>query len=51
MIRMLPEGFFSDMVIRVGVIFFVLLAVPGVAAVVNMWKRKKKEISKAYKRF
>ena len=51
MIRMLPEGFFSDMVIRVEVIFFVLLAVPGVAAVVNMWKRKKKEISKAYKRF
>ena len=51
MIRMLPEGFFLDMVIRVGVIFIVLLAVPGVAAVVYMWKRKKKEISKTYKRF
>mgnify|MGYP000396966830 FL=1 len=50
MIRMLPEGFFLDMVIRVGVIFIVLLAVPGVAAVVNMWKQKKKEISKTYKR-
>ena len=41
MIRMLPEGFFSDMVIRVGVIFIVLLAVPGVAAVVYNWKWKK----------
>ena len=50
MIRMLPEGFFSDMVIRVGVIFIVLLAVPGVTAVVYSWKRKKKEISKTYKR-
>ena len=49
MIRMLPEGFFSDMVIRVGVIFIVLLAVPGVTAVVYSWKRKKKEISKTYK--
>ena len=34
--RMLPEGFFLDMVIRVGVIFIVLLAVPGVAAVVQL---------------
>lgn len=50
MIRMLPEGFFSDMVIRVGVIFIVLLAVPGVTAVVYSWKRKKKEISKTYKK-
>ena len=50
MIRMLPEGFFSDMVIRVGVIFIVLLAVPGVTVVVYSWKRKKKEISKTYKR-
>ena len=50
MIRMLPEGFFSDMVIRVGVIFIVLLAVPGVTAVVYSWKRKKKEISNTYKR-
>ena len=50
MIRMLPEGFFSDMVIRVGVIFIVLIAVPGVTAVVYSWKRKKKEISKTYKR-
>lgn len=50
MIRMLPEGFFSDMVIRVGVIFIVLLAVPGVAAVVYNWKWEKKEISKTYKR-
>ena len=50
MIRMLPEGFFSDMVIRVGVIFIVLLVVPGVTAVVYSWKRKKKEISKTYKR-
>ena len=50
MIRMLPEGFFLDMVIRVGVIFIVLLAVPGVTAVVYSWKRKKKEISKTYKR-
>ena len=41
MIRMLPEGFFLDMVIRVGVIFIVLLAVPGVAAVVYNWKWKK----------
>ena len=41
MIRMLPEGFFSDMVIRVGVIFIVLLVVPGVAAVVYNWKWKK----------
>lgn len=41
MIRMLPEGFFFDMVIRVGVIFIVLLAVPGVAAVVYNWKWKK----------
>ena len=41
MIRLLPEGFFFDMVIRVGVIFIVLLAVPGVAAVVYNWKWKK----------
>ena len=41
MIRMLPEGFFLDMVIRVGVIFIVLLAVPGVAAVVYNWKWEK----------
>ena len=41
MIRMLPEGFFSDMVILIGVIFIVLLAVPGVAAVVYNWKWKK----------
>lgn len=43
MIRMLPEGFFFDMVIRVGVIFIVLLAVPGVAAVVynRKWKKER----------
>lgn len=51
MIRMLPEGFFSDMVIRVGVTFIVLLAVPGALAVVCQRKMKKKEISKTYKRF
>lgn len=46
MIRMLPEGFFSDMVIRVGVIFIVLLAVPGVAAVsVQLEWEKRKKIS------
>ena len=38
------------MVIRVGG-YFVLLAVPELQSGVNMWKRKKKEISKAYKRF
>ena len=51
MIRMLPEGFFSDMVIRVGVTFIVLLAVPGALAVLYRRKLKKKEISKTYKRF
>lgn len=41
MIRMLPEGFFSDMVIRVGVTFIVLLAVPGALAVLYRRKLKK----------
>lgn len=51
MIRMLPEGFFSDMMIRIGGIFIVLLAVPGVLSVLYRRKLKKKEISKTYKRF
>lgn len=51
MIRMLPEEFFSDMVIRVGVVFSVLLAVPGAAAVLYLRKLKKERISKTYKSF
>ncbi len=46
------EGFFfSDMVIRVGVIFIVLLAVPGVAAVVQLEMEKRKKLVKLIKGF
>lgn len=41
MIRMLPEGFFSDMVIRVGITFFILLAVPAVVSMVYLKKQKR----------
>lgn len=41
MIRMLPEGFFSDMIIRIGTTFIVLLAVPGAAAILYQRKLKR----------
>lgn len=41
MIRMLPEGFFLDMVIRIGATFFVLLAAPGALAILYKKKMKK----------
>ncbi len=38
MIRMLPEGFFSDMVIRIGVTFIGMLAV--LWGIFVLWKRR-----------
>lgn len=43
MIRMLPEGFFFDMVVRIGIIFFVSLLALLIGAVF-MKKRKNKKI-------
>lgn len=39
MIRMLPEGFFSDMVLRIGEIFIGMLALLGI--VLALWKRRR----------
>ena len=50
MIRMLPEGFFSDMVIRVGVIFIVLLACRELQRSVQL-ERKRKKLVKLIKGF
>lgn len=45
MIRMLPEGLFSDMVVRIGVIFIVGLAALLVISIIG---KKKTSINKAY---
>lgn len=38
MIRMLPEGFFYDMVLRIGIVF--LLSLAAMFAVFSVWKRR-----------
>ena len=40
MIRMLPEGLFSDMVIRIGVLFIAGLAVLLIISII--WRKKSK---------
>lgn len=42
MIRMLPEGFFFDMVIRIGAIFLVMLAVIVAVCIYDLKKQKNK---------
>jgi len=42
LIRMLPEGFFMDMVIRIGVIFLMLLLLGVVISIIALWKRRNK---------
>ncbi len=42
LIRMLPEGFFLDMVIRIGFIFLLLLAVGVIISAVILYKSKNK---------
>ena len=44
LIRMLPEGFFLDMVLRIGVIFLLLLFVGVVISIVALYVRKNKNI-------
>ena len=43
LIRMLPEGFFFDMVVRISSIFAVLLIVMLFISVVTLWKQKDKK--------
>lgn len=43
LIRMLPEGFFFDMVIRIGIIFFILMSM---VLVISVWLNKPKDIRK-----
>lgn len=42
LIRMLPEGFFLDMVIRIGVIFLLLLLIGVVISIVALYRYKNK---------
>ncbi len=42
LIRMLPEGFFLDMVVRIGVIFLILLLLGVVISIIALWKQKNK---------
>lgn len=42
LIRMLPEGFFLDMVIRIGIIFLLLLLVGVVISIVALYRYKNK---------
>ena len=44
LIRMLPEGFFLDMVLRIGVIFLLLLFVGVVISIVALYVQKNKNI-------
>ena len=43
LIRMLPEGFFFDMVIRIGVIFIISLLILLLISIITLWKRKDKK--------
>lgn len=43
LIRMLPEGFFFDMVIRIGVIFIVSLGILSLISIITLWKQKDKK--------
>ena len=50
MIRMLPEGFFFDMTIRIGTMFLASLVITLVVAFgVQFWNRKKEKIRLTYK--
>ncbi len=43
LIRMLPEGFFFDMVIRIGVIFIISLIILLLISIITLWKQKDKK--------
>lgn len=43
LIRMLPEGFFFDMVIRIGVIFMIFLMILLLISIITLWKQKNKK--------
>lgn len=42
LIRMLPEGFFMDMVVRIGVIFLILLLLGVIISILALYRRKDK---------
>ena len=42
LIRMLPEGFFLDMVVRIGIIFLLLLSVGVIISIVALYRLKNK---------
>ena len=42
LIRMLPEGFFMDMVVRIGIIFLILLLLGVVISIIALWKQRNK---------
>ncbi|MBQ8804805.1 MAG: TIGR01906 family membrane protein [Tyzzerella sp.] len=44
LIRMLPEGFFLDMVIRIGIIFLLLMAALLILGIIALIKQKNKKI-------
>ncbi len=43
LIRMLPEGFFLDMVVRIGLIFLLLLILLLVISIVMLWQQRNKK--------
>lgn len=43
LIRMLPEGFFFDMVTRIGVVFIISLTILLLISIVTLWKQKNKK--------
>lgn len=43
LIRMLPEVFFFDMVIRIGVIFMIFLMILLLISIITLWKQKDKK--------
>lgn len=43
LIRMLPEGFFFDMVIRIGVIFIIFLIILLLISSITLWRQKDKK--------
>lgn len=42
LIRMLPEGFFMDIVVRIGVIFLILLLLGVLISIIALWKLRNK---------
>ena len=48
MIRMLPEGLFFDMVVRIGIIFISALLVLFITSIIFLKKAKKKQINNTY---